>query len=390
MENIFDLILGLPLHPLIDHVVVIFLPVFSMALIASFFFTNIRKKYGLLIQAGLGISAVSAFVAKQSGEALSMRIGTPIQHANLGSNLVLISFALFATSVVWFYLQRNSNSSLTKASGIVSVLLAIAALVFTVLVGHTGAKATWDQKINPKPIAPETSSSSQDSNAQTTDNTEAITLNATEVAKHNNENDCWTIVDNQVYDLTPYVTSHPGGVPNILRLCGVDGSQAFQSQHGNQGRPNSELSRLVIGSVGQVLNSTTTQSDSTTNSSATTTQPTPTKSTKTSSGNLTSDEVALHNSVNDCWTVVNNQVYNLTSYVYSHPGGVGNIELICGKDGSNLFLNQHGNQSRPNNVLSGFLLGNLVNGTSKLSTPNAPLGGEHGDYEGGEHEGDDD
>lgn len=385
MEKIFDLFFGLPLHPLIDHVVVIFLPVFSLALLAAIFFSEIRKKYGLIIQAGLGISAVSAFIAKQSGEALSMRVGTPIQHANLGENLVIIAFALFAVSVIWFNLQSNSKALQTKISGIVSGLLAIAALIFTVLVGHSGAKATWDQKINPKPTPQEITSSSQDSGAANSGNTMAITLNATEVAKHNNQNDCWTLIDNQVYDLTSYVNSHPGGVPNILRLCGVDGSQAFQSQHGNQGRPNFELSKLVIGSVGQVLNSTNTQSDSTSNSNSNSAQPAPTKSTKASSGNLTTDEVALHNSINDCWTVVNNQVYNLTSYVNSHPGGVRNIELICGKDGSNLFRNQHGGQSRPNNVLAGFLLGNLVNGNSQLSTPNASLGGENE-----EHEGDDD
>ena len=368
MEKIFDLFFGLPLHPLIDHVVVIFLPVFSMALIASFFFSNIRKKYGLLIQAGLGISAISAFIAKQSGEALSMRVGTPIQHANLGENLVIISFALFVISAIWFYLQRSSNSLLTIISGIVSVLMAIAALIFTVLVGHTGAKATWDEKINPKPTAQVTTPSNQDSGAATSGGSATITLDANEVAKHNNPNDCWTIVNNQVYDLTSYINSHPGGVPNITRLCGIDGSQAFQAQHGNQGKPNSQLSNLIIGSVGQVLESKVSNSNSTSSQSQT-------NSNTGATASLTSAEVSKHNSVNDCWSVVNNQVYDLTSYVNSHPGGVRNIEQICGKDGSVLFKNQHGSQSRPNNVLSGFLLGSLTDSGSSLTTPTMSVGG---------------
>ena len=375
MEKIFDLFFGLPLHPLIDHVVVIFLPVFSMALIASFFFSNIRKKYGLLIQAGLGISAISAFIAKQSGEALSMRIGTPIQHAELGENLVLIAFGLFVSSLVWFYLQKNSNSVLTKIVGVVSVLLAIAALIFTVLVGHTGAKATWEEKINPKSTVQQTTPSSQDTGAASSNSASAITLDATEVAKHNNPNDCWTIVNNQVYDLTSYINSHPGGVPNITRLCGIDGSQAFQAQHGNQGKPNSQLSNLIIGSVGQVLESKATNSNSKSSQSQS-------NSNSEASIALSSAEVSKHNSVNDCWSVVNNQVYNLTSYVNSHPGGVRNIEQICGKDGSVLFKNQHGSQSRPNNVLTGFLLGSLADSGSNLSTPTKSVGGEN--------EGDDD
>ncbi len=375
MEKIFDLFFGLPLHPLIDHVVVIFLPVFSMALIAAFFFSKIREKYGFIIQAGLGIAAVSAFIAKQSGEALSMRVGTPIQHANLGENLVIIAFALFVVSVVWFFLQKNSQSILVKVSGGLSVILAIAALVFTILVGHTGAKATWDEKINPKPTPQTTNSQSISPDSTNSAKTASITLDATEVAKHNNQNDCWTIVNNEVYDLTSYINSHPGGVPNIMRLCGIDGTQSFQAQHGSQGKPNSQLSNLVIGTVGQVLESKTTGSNSSSNQ-------TQSNSTNTNSATLTSSEVAKHNSVNDCWTVVNNEVYNLTSYVNSHPGGVKNIEQICGKDGSVLFQNQHSNQSRPNNTLAGFLLGSLTDSSSNLSKPTKSVGGEE--------EGDDD
>lgn len=377
MEKIFDLVFGLPLHPLIDHVVVIFLPVFSMALIASFIFDNFAKKYGLLVQAGLGISFVSAFIAKQSGEALSLRVGTPIQHAELGENLVLISFGLFVSSVVWFYLKRQKNGGLEKALGLISVLLAVAAIVFTVLTGHSGAKAVWDSKINSQPIVQESAPSQ--SKAEVTG---AITLNATEVAKHNSQNDCWTIIGNDVYDLTSYVNSHPGGIPNITRLCGIEGTDAFKSQHADQGKPNSQLKSLVLGTLGQVLNSTTQQTTTSNNSNSK-----PSVSVTKSATNLTAEEVALHYTQNDCWSVVNNQVYDLTSYVYSHPGGVGNIVNICGKDGSGLFQNQHGGQAKPNNVLSGFLLGTLTNSSTKLVSPTAPVGGEEGERE---NEGDDD
>jgi hypothetical protein len=35
------------------------------------------------------------------------------------------------------------------------------------------------------------------------------------------------------------------------------------------------------------------------------------------------------------------------------------IANICGKDGTGAFTNQHNMQGKPNNVLSGFLLGPL-------------------------------
>jgi cytochrome b involved in lipid metabolism len=250
MEKIFDLFFGLPLHPLIDHVVVIFLPVFSIALIAAIFFEKIRIKYGFLIQVGLGIGFVSSFIAKQSGEALSIRVGTPFPHAELGENLVLIALGLFVTSLVWFYLQKSENKVVSKIIGSISVLLAIATLVFTVLVGHSGAEATWKEKINPP-----AQSQSQTQIEQNTDTNSKIILSLEEVSKHNTENDCWTVVNNEVYNLTSYVMLHPGGVANIKNLCGLDGTSAFSAQHGQEGRPNNELSEFKIGQLNQELTS---------------------------------------------------------------------------------------------------------------------------------------
>ena len=32
-----------------------------------------------------------------------------------------------------------------------------------------------------------------------------------EVAKHNNENDCWIIIDNNILDVTNFLPDHPWG-----------------------------------------------------------------------------------------------------------------------------------------------------------------------------------
>ncbi len=83
----------------------------------------------------------------------------------------------------------------------------------------------------------------------------------------------------------------------------------------------------------------------------------PTKTTGSSSYTLA--QVTTHNSQTDCWTVVNGSVYNITSYITRHPGGVRAISSICGKDGTSTFDDQHGGQSRPENTLSSFLVGSL-------------------------------
>jgi len=84
--------------------------------------------------------------------------------------------------------------------------------------------------------------------------------------------------------------------------------------------------------------------------------PVKTPSTTTS---YTLAQVATHNSQSDCWTVVNGSVYDITSYITRHPGGVRAISAICGKDGTSTFEGQHGGQSRPENTLSSFLIGSL-------------------------------
>jgi cytochrome b involved in lipid metabolism len=74
---------------------------------------------------------------------------------------------------------------------------------------------------------------------------------------------------------------------------------------------------------------------------------------------LTSDEVKKHNSANDCWSIIDGVVYDLTNWVDSHPGGSSRITAICGKDGTSNFLGQHNNSNSAKSRLKGFELGKL-------------------------------
>jgi cytochrome b involved in lipid metabolism len=70
-----------------------------------------------------------------------------------------------------------------------------------------------------------------------------------DVQKHADGNSCWTAIGGNVYDLTAWINQHPGGADAILSLCGVDGTQAFNAQHGGQARPEQELATLKIGAL---------------------------------------------------------------------------------------------------------------------------------------------
>jgi cytochrome b involved in lipid metabolism len=68
-----------------------------------------------------------------------------------------------------------------------------------------------------------------------------------QVKTHNSRTSCWTAVYGGVYDVTKWISQHPGGAGAILGMCGVDGTSAFDAQHGGQSRANAELGSFKIG-----------------------------------------------------------------------------------------------------------------------------------------------
>lgn len=74
---------------------------------------------------------------------------------------------------------------------------------------------------------------------------------------------------------------------------------------------------------------------------------------------FTMEEVAQANSATKCWTVVNGDVYDVTSFINKHKGGDKNVLRTCGIDATSIFEGQHGGQEMPNKVLTNFLIGQL-------------------------------
>jgi cytochrome b involved in lipid metabolism len=73
----------------------------------------------------------------------------------------------------------------------------------------------------------------------------------------------------------------------------------------------------------------------------------------------TKSEVAKHANSSSCWSIINGSVYDLTAYIPKHPGGESRILKICGKDGTALFEDQHGGDSKPESILAKQRLGAL-------------------------------
>lgn len=97
----------------------------------------------------------------------------------------------------------------------------------------------------PQPKKSPTTATSSSSNTASTEKSFAMT----EVATHNSKTSCWTTINGNVYDVTAWISKHPGGAGAILSICGKDGSAAFSGQHGGKAGPEAELAGFIIGSL---------------------------------------------------------------------------------------------------------------------------------------------
>lgn len=87
-------------------------------------------------------------------------------------------------------------------------------------------------------------------------------LTTSEVALHATPDDCWMIVENKVYDVTPYIAAqkHPGGAA-ILEGCGKEATELFMTRPMGSGTPHSEnaqkgLQQYYLGELVQTPDNT--------------------------------------------------------------------------------------------------------------------------------------
>ena len=75
-------------------------------------------------------------------------------------------------------------------------------------------------------------------------------------------------------------------------------------------------------------------------------------------GDITKEELAKHNTQEDCWVSFKGDVYNMTSYLSHHPGGVDIIMKHAGGDMTDTYMAIHKWVS--SNLISKIKIGRLV------------------------------
>lgn len=254
----FDQVLGLPLHPLVVHAVVVLLPLGALGLLALVAWRKARPVGLPLTVAVLAVATGAAWVARFSGAALAQRVGEPALHKALGTQLPLVATLSLVVGVLWWFIHRKGSDPLWVR--VLAAIVALASIGLTAAVGHTGAQSVWGSVIAASPAAeptqtpPETEPGGETPDiAETPETTPSSDSPQTDgytvdqVAEHATAEDCWTIIDGTVYDLTDWVNQHPGGSHRIVPLCGTDGTSAFQGQHSGDSTPQDRLAQFELG-----------------------------------------------------------------------------------------------------------------------------------------------
>ena len=71
-------------------------------------------------------------------------------------------------------------------------------------------------------------------------------VNVSEVAEHCKENDCWIIINGKVYNVSAFLSEHPGGPEIILDLAGKDATEDFEDT-GHSPAARETLKKFYVG-----------------------------------------------------------------------------------------------------------------------------------------------
>jgi cytochrome b involved in lipid metabolism len=147
-------------------------------------------------------------------------------------------------------------------------------------------------------------------------------LSMSDIAEHAVEGDCWSLILDNVYDLSAYNHSGPQGP--ITAICGINGTEAYVEKH-NTTEKLDKISHLILAPYGSA-------------------PVTP----------LSMSDIAEHAVEGDCWSLILDNVYDLSAY--NHSGPQGPITAICGINGTEAYVNKH-NTTEKLDKISDLILG---------------------------------
>jgi uncharacterized membrane protein len=154
---VFDQINGLPVHALVLHVAVVFVPLLALGAIVYAVVPRWRPRIGWAVGILAVVTPITCFVTKESGEKLYDRTiangmrGKALtelnKHMDFGNHTFWWVLALGIVTLVMLVLTWGSRSlpMIASAAGsVVMVVLAVIAGYYVYRTGDSGATVVWN------------------------------------------------------------------------------------------------------------------------------------------------------------------------------------------------------------------------------------------------------
>lgn len=128
-------------------------------------------------------------------------------------------------------------------------IILITAILALLVVGGIGIFLATKSTENTTPAI--NKQATQPTAVPTQDKTKTYSLE--EIATHSSESDCWMAINEKVYDVTSFISGHPGGKA-IIKGCGKDATTLFMERPTNSKGPHPKqamelLPKFEIGSL---------------------------------------------------------------------------------------------------------------------------------------------
>jgi uncharacterized membrane protein len=137
---------GLPAHPLLIHVPVVFIPILGLAVIATVIWHGKLDRYAVLLAAFAVVTNAATLLAVGAGEAFRDDRGafganpTLDQHAEAGEFLRWLTIVLTALLVAALFTRAR------RVVLAIAAVVAAAAVFWVIRTGHLGAKLAWGER----------------------------------------------------------------------------------------------------------------------------------------------------------------------------------------------------------------------------------------------------
>jgi uncharacterized membrane protein len=150
---VFEEIAGLPMHPLVVHSVVVFVPLLVLVALGYALVPRFRSRLAWLAVTLAVIAPATAAVATLSGDGFAQRRGLPVEgalldHRNVayGTLWMTLLLAVVTLALVWSRSRTTGAPAPRWLTVVLTVVLGVAAVGATVTVvvaGHSGSQMVW-------------------------------------------------------------------------------------------------------------------------------------------------------------------------------------------------------------------------------------------------------